>query len=800
MTGNEHDRSPPGEDDDDVSLDSLEQEIDEFVRREGGTLPELFRDGLPPVPEGEPGAVGRLLFPDELIAKRYRVEEEIGHGAHGTVYRAVDVELNRTVAVKVLKPFVGTGAEVRRRRFEREAMSASRLSHANLCPVLHSGTHDDEPFIVMRLAPGRSLARLLQAARSDDPTATGPVRLPGVTQTADVGARIDAVLRMVEELATGLETAHQEGVFHRDVKPGNIVVDNNGHAVLVDFGCAHTEDGRDLSAASDVIGTIDYLPPESLRGGAEPDPRMVDVYGLGATLYHGLTLRRPHESPSQYTALRAALEDTPPEPRTLNAAISRDLDVVVRTAMESDPKRRYSSAARLAEELHRIRTGRPIIARPIGRAARLMRWARREPALAASLSGLILGFILVIGLLMESIELRHRADAASDGLRVSDLTRSIDTLWPRRDKTVSAMDKWLAFGRRLVAHHGIDGLVAEVEDRRRFALDLCRRSLEEPAELWRATVDDVRNDHGTYHGLELTPQLGLVPLGRDPQSGRHEFLHLDAHEGPIPRRRDGKLEIDENTGLVFVLLPGGTTWIGAQRTDPADPSYAAWARDHEDRATIELEPFFVSKYEVTNGQWQRIMREDPNRYIRPHNGMTETIRLHPVEMVSWDECVEFTRRIEVELPTEEQWEYAARAGEPATWWRDLSTAEVGARANLHDARRHRAMSGKEENGPSFDDGHLYHAPINRPDATANAFGLYDTIGNVWEWCRSWSFAYGAGSASTPENRAGAESFRPLRGSSFEDRIPGTHVAHRQHQLPRYRVHNVGFRPVRRIDP
>ena len=800
--------------DDDTELDRLERDIEAFVRDQGGEVPETFRDGLPVATEdgGTASAMDDRLGAAEVVANRYHIEEEVGVGAQGVVYRAIDIELERPVAVKIMRPFVGPDAERRRLRFEREARSASRLSHVALCPVHHSGTHDGKPFIIMPLYEGRTLARLITTERRSKSEATtkGPVTIPGRTSRSSSSipttptSRIDAVVQLVQRLADGVEAAHREGVFHRDIKPGNVMVDDAGNAVLVDFGCARDDDadGSALTVVSDIVGTIEYMPPESLVEGATSDPRRADVYGLGATLYECLTLRRPFVAHNRHTLLKAAIEGVPPAPRTLNSTISSDLDVVVRTATERDPNRRYESAEMLAEELGRVRRGEPIVARPVGRITRLMRWAKREPALAASLVGLVLGLILAVGLWLEANHQRQAVADARDDILVEALKRDVDELWPMRDTMVPAMNHWLTNGRRLKSRDGLAEFVEDVERRRRFATELRRVSLEETTNLWNDVVADILADD-RYSKIEIVPQLGLIPLGRDPRSGFHEFLHLDSHEGPTPVRADGRVPVEDDTGIVFVLLPGGRTWIGAQTADEDEPTYVAFDKDTDlpeyEGLTedVEVAPFFISKYEVTNGQWRRIMKTDPNRYFRaPQRGHLIRTR-HPVEMVSWNDCAEFVRRVELEIPTEVQWEYAARAEGPTMWWDGLAAEEIGIRANLRDTPPR--VPGPHT--PAKERSH--HAASDKHDivtwSTPNAFGLHDMVGNVWEWCHAWSFEYNGRTEPSANDLAIVRLVRPIRGGSFEDPTATTRLSRRLHQHPDYRVHNIGLRPVRGID-
>lgn len=755
----------PREDED---LERISRDVDAFLGAHGDRASECL-DGLPAV--GESGLSARSFDVAELVAGRYRLDEEIGRGAQGVVYRATDVQLRRPVALKALHPFLGGAAATHRLRFEREAHAASRLDHAALCPVYDFGEHAGLPFIVMKLASGTSLSR----AVADDGAAS-----PG---------DMERLAGMFEALARGLDRAHAGGVVHRDVKPGNIVVEATGAAMLLDFGCAReADDGGGLSLSGDFLGTIAYMAPERIDGTGPVDDRRADVYSLGLSLHECLTGRRVFDAHSREATVKAILASDVPSARSVNRGVPRDLDVVVRTACANDPSRRYASAGAFADDLRRFLDGRPIVARPIGPLTRMLKWARRNPLLASAATLIAAALIVVLVLWAEAARQRRRADTATDGLVVAALRGAVDSLWPARERTVPAMDAWLAAAGPHAARLADE--IAVVRARRALATSARHRSLEVAAEAWRACLDELGDAT-----IDLTPTVGLVPLGADPRSGLQEFLHLDTHVGAIPRRRaDGRLPFDADTGIVVVLIPGGATFAGAQRDDRLEElTHDPAARDYEHLFRTRLRPYFISKYEVSAAQWRRVMGDEPNRYPLRVAVPDERARgVHPVEMVSWDEATEFLRRIDLRLPTEIEWEHAARAGGPTIWWRGLTVDDIGKRVNIADASAWDAEARWTATRPRFDDGHHLHAPVDALEP--NGFGLHHVVGNVWEWCAEWSTAYRQGPPD-PLLTAAARRLRPLRGGSFEDDLRVTRIAAREHHVARYRTHSVGFRPA-----
>jgi formylglycine-generating enzyme required for sulfatase activity len=301
----------------------------------------------------------------------------------------------------------------------------------------------------------------------------------------------------------------------------------------------------------------------------------------------------------------------------------------------------------------------------------------------------------------------------------------------------------------------------------------------------------------TYPGLALTPQVGLVPIGPDPRSGLWEFAHLQT--GDVPERdAQGQLVLTEQSGLVFVLLPGGKFRMGAQARDPAGPNYDPQAEAGEAPVQeVSLAAFFLSKHEMTQGQWLRSTGENPSfHYPGQLPGVT---LLNPVEMVSWNDCARALSWAGLVLPTEAQWEYAARAGSSTPWWTGELRESLRGNVNLADRalRRAGATLFTPDDWPDLDDGFGGHAPVNA--LGPNPFGLCNVLGNVFEWCRDGSGSYENLGRGDDGERTGLPSHKIYRGGGFIDIAAHARSSCRSSDVTDYRSEALGVRPARVVE-
>src|SRR5438552_16885350 len=300
----------------------------------------------------------------------YELLEEIGRGGQGVVYRARQKSLNRTVALKV----IGLGqwaTEAHLKRFRLEAEAAARLDHPCIVPIHEVGERDGCCYFSMNFIAGGQLDQVVR----DTPMST--------RQAAELIAKV----------ARTVHYAHEHGIQHRDIKPGNILLDKKGEPHLTDFGLARlVETESTVTRTKEVLGTPSYMAPEQAVGETGKLTSATDVYGLGAVLYQPLTGQPPFAGGTTYETIRLLLETEPRQPRFLNPKVDRDLSAICLICLEKDPRRRYSSALSLAEDLERWVKHEPIQARHTGVFARGAKWVRRNPTsalLAASLIAMV---------------------------------------------------------------------------------------------------------------------------------------------------------------------------------------------------------------------------------------------------------------------------------------------------------------------------------------------------------------------------------------------------------------------------
>jgi serine/threonine protein kinase len=337
----------------------------------------------------------------------FKIIRELGRGGMGLVYEAIQSSLNRRVALKILS----TAARLEKReqkRFQREAEIAAKLRHDHIVPVYGVGNQDGVLFITMQFVEGHSLVRMIRALRIrrrlDEPDESLDDVMPLAAQLErgndqdgaahGDGPYIRAMAALGEQAASALAYAHGQGVYHRDIKPGNLLIDLDGRLWVVDFGLAQAARAADETQTMTRVGTLPYLPPEQLNSSPPPFDERGDIYALGISLYEALTLYYPFaRDQSLQTRI---VKDDPPTPRSLRPTIPQDLEKVILKAMARDPDERYQTARDLADDLRRFLDGQPVHARPLTRLQRLRRMAyRRRRTLAfvgvAVLLGLVLG-------------------------------------------------------------------------------------------------------------------------------------------------------------------------------------------------------------------------------------------------------------------------------------------------------------------------------------------------------------------------------------------------------------------------
>jgi len=370
----------------------------------GGLCPRcLFRGLLEPAAAAAPADAGETGgdSPGEVIGD-YELIALLGRGGMGVVWRARQRRLNREVALKMIPAGEFAGPEAIR-RFHNEAEAVAHLEHPHIVPIYEIGEASRRHYFSMKLVVGQSLAERLRQPPPLD---------------------LHAALGIIIKVAHAVHFAHQRGVLHRDLKPGNILLDAHDEPHVADFGLARRlEADSQLTVSGAILGSPAYMAPEQAAGLPEQITTAADIYSLGAILFELLTGRPPFLGATALETLRRAAEQEPPRPRALNPALDHDLETLCLKCLEKSPARRYGSALALAEDLERWQRGEPIAARPVPAWERAAKWARRYPARAALAGVAALAPALIIALLLvTSARVRREArlaDAQRERTRLS---------------------------------------------------------------------------------------------------------------------------------------------------------------------------------------------------------------------------------------------------------------------------------------------------------------------------------------------------------------------------------------------
>jgi eukaryotic-like serine/threonine-protein kinase len=423
--------TPPDSEDDYVAftrrmLDDLaagrRQSADYYAKLFPGAAEQIREEVDDPTPTGasrRKSSVTEIRLPGadddtdpalhELPARvgRYDVTGELPSGGMGRLLLARHPETGAQLVVKTAKPGLVALDSNTLERLRREATILGRLDHDRICPVTDVVVEGDRVFVVMPFIEGETLerklaqasARLRQGAQPSSAWRTIGAAAPGAaapqepaeaksgpidTRTAyDARSGLRAVLGFMEEVARAIHAAHEKGVIHRDLKPGNVMVRPDGHPVVLDFGLAvdlsDLETPR-LTVRGDLIGTPSYMAPEQINSDVDAIDRRTDVYALGVVLYELLTFRRAFRGNDFQTIRDLVVNGRIDGPREVNPTIPRDLEAVCLKAMDAEQGRRYATALDFAEDLRRVRTLEATTARPVTGIERLVLQVRRHPA------------------------------------------------------------------------------------------------------------------------------------------------------------------------------------------------------------------------------------------------------------------------------------------------------------------------------------------------------------------------------------------------------------------------------------
>jgi aminoglycoside phosphotransferase (APT) family kinase protein len=493
---------------------------------------------------GPPAAGGELV----RIAG-YEVLGELGAGGMGVVYKARQTSLRRIVALKKVRSGECASAD-ELRRFQAEAEAVAQLQHPNIVQVYEVGQHDGLPYFSLEFCAGGSLEKQLDGT--------------------PWGARRAATL--VEVLAGAMQAAHRVGIIHRDLKPANVLLTADGTPKITDFGLVKRLDVPGHTQINAVMGTPPYMPPEQAGASGGRVGPTADVYSLGAILYELLTGRPPFKAATALETVLQVLSEEPVPVRRLQPKVPKDLETICHKCLEKEPRRRYASAAELADDLGRFGAGEPVAARPVGGAVRLHKWARRRPAVA----GLLTLVAVVAGLGAAGIawaygEALRQRQAANDE---ADKTRQANASLEAVNATLKTTNSDLAEANTAL----------KLEKRRAYITALNKRlgagaTAENNAAvlIWKALGP---HPEGATMPPEVFRWMGIAT----PAENGEYFIPL----GPYARDH---LKVDLDSALAQLDRSAAHVWTAQDH-----PAIASWLKTNERPLALVLEATRRSHY------------------------------------------------------------------------------------------------------------------------------------------------------------------------------------------------------------
>jgi hypothetical protein len=701
---------------------------------------------------------------------KYRVEAELGRGGFGAVFQAVDVDLERAIALKILDPLLMQDATWVM-NFRREARVMARLEHPHIVPIHEIGEEAGRLYIAMKLIDGGNLATYIKQKGT----------LPW-----------EETVRLLQEIAAALDFAHERQVAHRDLKPGNILLGADGKAALTDFGFARliTDNSMSVSISGGIVGTPAYIAPEVWEG--KTVDKRADIYALGCILYEMATGQALFQGDSAPAIMLAHFKPLS-LPESWPSGVPASIRDVLQTALNQEPAARYASAGEMIGDLRRLSADK--LAEPYRQLEAAIAAQQWEPALALALaiSDQNADYRDTQALKQKAIAGQEQAQRAAWAAQWRQQAEEALTAGNVKGAQAAAL-RWqeVAPGNKQAGE-----FLAKLEQAGRAAVPAAPPV--KPA------------------GLEPTPErkesavAAPPPLPFKKAAPQAEAAEAATTTGRIwgrPIARTGlfaALALICLVGLIAaaaVALNNGTfTFVAAAPTTIMMPPVSGhlveeWLREKDGMVMVYVPPpntpfiqgsglaaptqgFWIDKYEVTNAQYQLCVNAracEPSAYANDNdwNGANQ-----PVVAISWYDAAAYANWVGGALPTEEEWEYAAAGPERREYpW---GNSFDGERLNFCDVS---CLEDHKDN--AWNDGYIWTAPVGSYPNGESWVGAADMAGNVWEWTDSWYDE--------------AQTWRVLRGGSWDGDQDVARAAYRNPYPPGGRLYPIGFRVVVRRPP
>jgi serine/threonine protein kinase/formylglycine-generating enzyme required for sulfatase activity len=700
------------------------------------------------------------------LAAKYEILQEVGRGGMAVVYKAMHKNLRRLVALKVL-PQQFTHDREFLERFHREAREAARLVHPNIVIIFDEGVENGVHFIAMEYLDGEDLYTKVRKRG----------RLP-----------VDEAIRFIVPIAEALDYAHRQGVIHRDVKSGNIIVTGSGRVVLMDFGIAYAAAEGKLTQPGTVLGTPEYMSPEQANG-MKIDGRS-DLYSLAAVLYECLTGHVPHKGENPVSTVYRIIHEELTPPRDLNKDIPEWMQDVLEKGLAKDLRMRYQSGGEFAAALRRERSpaaGGQADLRRSAKAAtpqktiklseplqkqteRAGRWV--TPLLVGSIVALV---VLLVGLLSDSNFFRNRSAPApvilEPNMRRGPGTNTAtvqDQEQRKREAEQSSArqnDEELQRQRKKEEQEKLEAARADEQrrekeeaERKRQAEELQKKKDEERR---LAVLAEQKRKEQEEEIQRKKEEEELRKKNEEDQRLAAQRAEQERREREEAERKRKEEEFRQRTqGMVYVN-------VGSFEMGSSDG-----AADERPLHRVSLSPFYMDATEVTVAQY-RAFCTAAGRTMPPQPpwGWRDN---YPIVNVTWDDANAYAQWVGKRLPSEAEWECAARS------------SAGGMKYSGSDNLSAVGWFGSNSAGQAH--------PVGQKQA--NALGLRDMSGNVWEWCSDWySGDYYARAVETNPRGPSSGTLRVLRGGAWSSPEDNCRVAARHRYNPLGRSSLIGFRCV-----